>query len=129
MLHSLQNYLSFESYIVCNANIKIILRPINVWIVIFYLPSGNIVGKFLDNVFPPSSNQLEKTVIEDYTNGRVEKISPYHKDKDGFIKECVEIHNELRKLHGSPPLVLSRDLCDYANSWAHVRKSYFAVYT
>ncbi|XP_053960496.1 GLIPR1-like protein 1 [Anastrepha ludens] len=35
-----------------------------------------------------------------------------------FEKECLEAHNQYRAAHGSPPLVLDRGLCKYAQEWA-----------
>ncbi|KAJ8388814.1 hypothetical protein AAFF_G00130470 [Aldrovandia affinis] len=35
-----------------------------------------------------------------------------------FEKEFLDTHNEYRSKHQAPPLTLSRDLCDSAQSWA-----------
>ncbi|XP_043914400.1 uncharacterized protein LOC122790830 [Protopterus annectens] len=51
------------------------------------------------------------------------KISGLHiKDTGGkwspFEQEFLEAHNSYRRLHGSPPLQLSRELCHSAQKWA-----------
>ncbi|XP_015926695.1 uncharacterized protein [Parasteatoda tepidariorum] len=35
-----------------------------------------------------------------------------------FEKECLEAHNEYRKVHGVPILTLSKEICAYAKEWA-----------
>ena len=41
-----------------------------------------------------------------------------------FKLALLRRHNELRELHGSPPLVMSREMCNYAQEWAdHIAHS------
>lgn len=37
-----------------------------------------------------------------------------------FETECLKLHNEFRRKHKSPPLILDRTLCDYAQEWSNV---------
>ncbi|GAB0095256.1 uncharacterized protein DMENIID0001_106150 [Sergentomyia squamirostris] len=35
-----------------------------------------------------------------------------------FQHECLKAHNDYRALHGSPPLILNANLCNYSEQWA-----------
>lgn len=75
----------------------------------------------MQNVFPPVAHRNDEQ--DDLNNSWQEpeqKTLELHKDKDTFIRQCVEAHNKYREQHGSPPLILKKELCDYASSWAHV---------
>ncbi len=39
-------------------------------------------------------------------------------DKDKFIKDALDAHNEYRAKHGVSPLTLSKRLCESAQAWA-----------
>ncbi|UJR20836.1 hypothetical protein I4U23_023947 [Adineta vaga] len=47
------------------------------------------------------------------------KQSPTVQDNNEFIREALQVHNELRRKHGVEPLRLNNDLCKLAQEWAN----------
>ncbi|OXA51179.1 Golgi-associated plant pathogenesis-related protein 1 [Folsomia candida] len=36
-----------------------------------------------------------------------------------YIEECLQVHNELRTKHGSPPMAIKEEMCKIAQAWAN----------
>lgn len=85
------------------------------YVIAFYWPSGNIFGKYLENVKPPVNSQQvqqlstttplsttgsNKVVPAEFTRERIDQVN----------SECLEEHNRVRALHGAPKLTLNKAL-------------------
>ncbi|KAF4518471.1 hypothetical protein B566_EDAN006476 [Ephemera danica] len=69
-------------------------RSGQIFVVANYLPPGNFIGSFSENV------------------------PPLGLDADDFARDGLRVHNEYRRKHGVPELVLNDELCAYAIEWA-----------
>ncbi|XP_025202336.1 uncharacterized protein LOC112599595 isoform X1 [Melanaphis sacchari] len=73
---------------------------------------------FLSSLSPSTSSQELKTSYKQ----RCTAIKSQKKiiiDNKTFIQECLEAHNQYRKKHMVPPMILSKKLCKYAEEWAN----------
>ncbi|KAL5236460.1 hypothetical protein ACI65C_003870 [Semiaphis heraclei] len=73
---------------------------------------------FLSSLSPSTSSLELKTSYKQ----RCTAIKSQKKiiiDNKTFIQECLDAHNQYRKKHTVPPLILSKKLCKYAEEWAN----------
>jgi len=73
-------------------------------------------GATINQVDPVTGKPTGKS----YNPGEAKAAAPRAKvttDKD-FLKSALKAHNEYRKKHHAPPIVLSDDLCQVAQAWA-----------
>lgn len=104
--------------------------------VINYVPPGNKRGQFAVNVLVPTCNQIHAgqelistldSSCSRHTPSASKPETPHltHRVSDqsvynGFQKEILKSHNEVRSLHKAEPLELDSYLCDMAKIWAEV---------
>ncbi|XP_055958207.1 Golgi-associated plant pathogenesis-related protein 1 [Patella vulgata] len=66
---------------------------------------------------PVNDNQLEQEQVNDEDVRGREEFS-------NFVKEALQVHNELRAKHGVPPLTINKELCEKAQEWSdHLAKT------
>ena len=114
------------------------------WIVAFFNPSGNVEGRFNDNVYPPTiakrvtkrfhrltmdqaidhSKEYYPSLVQTQTARTTEKIEF---NLQNYMEVCLKSHNRYRKVHGCPPLKLVDNLNKYAAEWAEVRRKFMAT--
>ncbi|CAB3369346.1 uncharacterized protein LOC135935478 isoform X1 [Cloeon dipterum] len=83
-----------------------------IFVVCNYLPPGNFIGSFTENV-PPLGGFPKDRLISPGSESDASSI-----DLEEFVKEGLKVHNDYRKKHGVPELGISDDLCAYATEWA-----------
>lgn len=76
-----------------------------VYVVCNYNPAGNFLGSFMENVLPP----VESTSSPSRFTARL-KISSKTLDQHAWQKEALAVHNEYRRRHRSPELILNDEL-------------------
>lgn len=116
------------------------------YVVANYYPPGNYGGQFAKNVMPPGANRFKSTYkppptsetfdksnkannasslrssknLTGIASDIVEKFKSTTISEDAFDEEFINAHNDYRRKHGVPPLVLSKKLSKYAEEWAKV---------
>ncbi|XP_074112024.1 uncharacterized protein LOC141535790 isoform X3 [Cotesia typhae] len=85
-----------------------------VYVVCNYNPAGNFLGSFMENVLPP----VESTSSPSRFIARL-KISSKTLDQHAWQKEALAVHNEYRRRHHSPELILNDELSAAAKAWAN----------
>ncbi|XP_044574347.1 uncharacterized protein LOC123258417 isoform X3 [Cotesia glomerata] len=85
-----------------------------VYVVCNYNPAGNFLGSFMENVLPP----VESTSSPSRFTARL-KISSKTLDQQAWQKEALAVHNEYRRRHRSPELILNDELSAAAKAWAN----------
>ena len=77
------------------------------YLVLNFYPSGNIPGQFIKNVLPPD-NDLQIIKPERESLSKKSDLFTVNSDEIiGFYEEALNAHNEYRKLHGVPELILN----------------------
>ena len=104
------------------------MEPVLCYAVGYYYPSGNLLGRFKDNVQPPvavSSEPVKKTAeVTTPPTSKIEiktlepKPTDVNKINETFINEALKAHNEYRKKHFAPSLKHNPDLSAIAQKWA-----------
>ncbi|XP_058457658.1 uncharacterized protein LOC131434684 isoform X2 [Malaya genurostris] len=107
-------------------------RSGQVFVVANYDPPGNYIGSFAKNVPPPGGFEVPKIII-DKTNGVGSKTGTPKLEKhvrivdendpdqfDEFSQAMLRHHNEYRRKHGAPNLVLHKELVRDAQQWAEI---------
>lgn len=88
-------------------------RSGQVFVVANYDPPGNFIGSFTENVQALSKfPETPKIVIDKPTDA--DQIDFF----DDFSKSILKYHNEFRKKHFAPDLILNKDLNKFAQNWA-----------
>ncbi|CAH0545884.1 unnamed protein product [Brassicogethes aeneus] len=83
-----------------------------------YEPPGNFIGQFSDNVPSFISENNNTYTVENNMPPPCIKSNLKKGTAENFEVDFLNKHNELRKLHGVPPLKLDRKLCKYSETWA-----------
>lgn len=86
----------------------------SIYVVANYSPAGNFVGHYVENVPPVKpayygdmAKRKEKLMKSVPSGKSVEKIEAGEIDTAQFAVDALKVHNEYRKKHGLPDLVLS----------------------
>lgn len=110
------------------------------YVVANYHPPGNFSGQFSKKVPPPGAHQFSSAVdnnnqpplAQNQRNSKnlgniatdlvskLKSTSISGEKGDKFEEDCLNAHNEYRRKHGVPPLVLSKKLNKYAEEWAKI---------
>lgn len=109
-----------------------------VFVVANYDPPGNVMGQFPENVPTVGASgvihnsgasgvslALEEAPVEevDFPDMPIPEDLQDDTEEDSlsysrFELDCLHAHNEYRSRHGSPPMRLNRQLCNFAAQWA-----------
>ncbi|XP_066258178.1 uncharacterized protein [Euwallacea similis] len=103
-------------------------REGSIYVVANYSPAGNFVGHFQENC-PPVKPQFYGIELPSKTVGNSSISSPSpvsagvpNKNEEidvmAFEQEVLKVHNEYRRKHGVPDLVLNAELCGFTQNWA-----------
>ncbi|XP_062552937.1 uncharacterized protein LOC134218091 [Armigeres subalbatus] len=107
-------------------------RSGQVFVVANYDPPGNYIGSFAKNVPPPGGFEIPKIIVDKLTSEtsktstvKVEKhvriVDENDPDQfDEFSQTMLRHHNEHRRRHGAPDLVLHKELVRDAQQWAEI---------
>ncbi|XP_018335434.1 uncharacterized protein LOC108744254 isoform X2 [Agrilus planipennis] len=95
----------------------------SIYVVANYSPPGNFVGSYAQNVPPllstSSSDNTPSHNPADSPGTRIARSIDVATGKfTQFQTDALKAHNELRRRHGVPDLVLDKGLCDFAQEWA-----------
>lgn len=83
----------------------------HIFVVANYDPPGNFLGQFKENV--PPLGGFQNIELPDIKSCNISLF-----DDEQFLQEGLTLHNEYRKKHRVPRLVLNKDLCKCAEEWA-----------
>ncbi|XP_076264117.1 uncharacterized protein LOC143198658 isoform X2 [Rhynchophorus ferrugineus] len=95
----------------------------SIYVVANYSPAGNFVGHYIENCPPlkpmyyDGCSSVTKPIA--MTNG--DYAAPRRSDSidvEAFCRDALNIHNEYRRKHGVPELILNDEICKYAQDWA-----------
>ncbi|XP_053689587.1 uncharacterized protein LOC128738462 [Sabethes cyaneus] len=111
-------------------------RSGQIFVVANYDPPGNYIGSFAKNVPPPGGFEVPKIIVDKTANKAAEgepKNSTPKAEKhvrivdendpdqfDEFSQAMLRHHNEYRRRHGAPDLVLHKELLRDAQQWAEI---------
>lgn len=95
----------------------------SIYVVANYSPAGNFVGHYVENVPPVKpafySQQLPKKMASSPGSSDKSPVAGTSQGTfDQFAIDALKVHNEYRRKHGVPDLMLSEELCKYAQEWA-----------
>lgn len=76
-----------------------------VYVVCNYNPAGNFLGSFMENVLPPSERSSSPSRLP-----AILKISSWTLDQSAWQQDALAVHNEYRRRHRSPDLILNDEL-------------------
>ncbi|XP_034935535.1 uncharacterized protein [Chelonus insularis] len=82
-----------------------------VYVVCNYNPAGNFLGSFMENVLPPADRSPRPSVLN--------KVSLPSSDMIAWQQEALNVHNEYRRRHRAPDLILNPELTAAAKAWAN----------
>ncbi|XP_014296097.1 uncharacterized protein LOC103580017 isoform X1 [Microplitis demolitor] len=85
-----------------------------VYVVCNYNPAGNFLGSFMENVLPPSERSSSPSRLP-----AILKISSWTLDQSAWQQDALAVHNEYRRRHRSPDLILNDELTAAAKAWAN----------
>lgn len=92
----------------------------SIYVVANYSPAGNFVGHYVQNC-PPLKPTFYESVSDMATNVTETASDPKQKngeiDVKNFANEALQVHNEYRKKHGVPQLVLNDEVSVYSCRW------------
>ncbi|XP_044732409.1 uncharacterized protein LOC123295218 isoform X3 [Chrysoperla carnea] len=96
-----------------------------IYVVANYSPPGNFIGDFAENVPPPidtskpyTMSGLPTTPSSKSTPTPRPPSSSSTGAEGDFEVDCLNAHNEYRRMHGVEPLKLNRKMCKYSEEWA-----------
>jgi len=109
-----------------------------IFVVARYRPAGNFINHFQDNVKPKASGDTvaDKTAITRKPMANDKGKDPFDKfakdiksslddetpsstaAKEAFPKQCLDVHNKFRSMHGVPAFTWAEDLAKEAQNWA-----------
>lgn len=108
-------------------------RSGQVFVVANYDPPGNYIGSFAKNVPPPGGFEIPKIIVDRPLADDCKVITPSKPEKhvrivdendpdqfDEFSRAMLRHHNEYRRRHGVPDLVLHKELLRDAQQWAEI---------
>ncbi|XP_056637489.1 uncharacterized protein LOC130445698 isoform X1 [Diorhabda sublineata] len=92
------------------------------YVVANYSPAGNFVGHYVENV-PAAKPIVYEESMRTGKDSRpstssITSLSENYGKFSEFAIESLKIHNEYRRKHGVPDLVLNEEMCQYAQDWA-----------
>ncbi|KAJ8931022.1 hypothetical protein NQ314_016115 [Rhamnusium bicolor] len=90
----------------------------SIYVVANYSPAGNFVGHYIDNVPPVKPAFYGDLAKKKETPRHVVEDNDCCGDFSQFALDALRVHNEYRKKHGVPELILSQKLCKFAQEWA-----------
>lgn len=102
--------------------------------------SSSLFGKFkakfshTDPVQKPVTTTIKPSLPTNKLPQTVAVASPSsasNSNQQQFENDCLKAHNEFRRKHNVPPLILDRSLCNYAQEWSNVsqKAAYFGCGT
>ncbi|KAM7352214.1 uncharacterized protein ACRADG_004848 [Cochliomyia hominivorax] len=90
------------------------------FVVCNYNPPGNVMSQYDDQVPKPGSKPT--TSINTKASTSITKQPKIEDQQQQTFEEvCLDSHNSLRALHGSPAMSLNKNLNLFASDWAEVR--------
>ncbi|XP_055620130.1 uncharacterized protein LOC129764733 [Toxorhynchites rutilus septentrionalis] len=108
-------------------------RSGQIFVVANYDPPGNYIGSFAKNVPPPGGFEIPKIIVDKpISTGLVSTATPKPEKHvrivdendpdqfDEFSQAMLRHHNEYRRKHGVPDLVLHKELVRDAQQWAEI---------
>uniref|UniRef100_A0A6P7GVH5 Golgi-associated plant pathogenesis-related protein 1-like n=1 Tax=Diabrotica virgifera virgifera TaxID=50390 RepID=A0A6P7GVH5_DIAVI len=99
----------------------------SIYVVANYSPAGNFVGHYVENVPPVKPTWFADSSSKKDPSPRSSSKSLASPSSPGlcsqgnfsdFALEALKVHNEYRRRHGTQDLVLSEEICRYAQEWA-----------
>ncbi|XP_065217804.1 uncharacterized protein LOC135843721 isoform X2 [Planococcus citri] len=88
-----------------------------IFVVANYDPPGNFLGQFRENV-PPTGGFPSNG--ESSASGSTWCVAASEYTAERYLEDMLKCHNEYRKKHKAPALVLNQELCKKAQDWAKV---------
>ncbi|KAH1000065.1 uncharacterized protein LOC109533085 isoform X2 [Dendroctonus ponderosae] len=93
----------------------------SIYVVANYSPAGNFVGHYVENC-PPLKPTFYDSIPDMAQNAAQAASDPKQKNDEldirSFAKDALQVHNEYRRKHGVPQLVLNYEISKYAQEWA-----------
>lgn len=98
-----------------------------------YLPPGNIIGQFKENVPPPGGfqahlvntdtvNKISSELANSSISSNAKKTMTRGTNSE-FEDDFLTAHNKYRSRHGVTALKLDKKLCSYSTEWAKILAS------
>lgn len=98
------------------------------FVVCNYSPAGNVMNQYKDQVPRPGAKPSTTTTYNSSASSS-SRNKPNSDKQQPFEEVCLESHNNLRALHGSPAMSLNKNLNFFANDWAQVRTTQISYST
>ncbi|KAL1502315.1 hypothetical protein ABEB36_007480 [Hypothenemus hampei] len=90
----------------------------SIYVVAYYSPAGNFVGHFVENCPPLKPKFYDTLSPMAQATSSVEAKKTSDVDIQQFARDALKVHNEYRRKHSVPDLVLNHDMSKYAQEWA-----------